>query len=95
MNQKGAPQNRGAPFLCQLIAQRDVAGLRSLGSLFDIELDLLAFHQVAEAIALDGGEVDEDVLSAFALDEAEALVTVEPLDRTDYSFRHVLPPMAI
>ena len=66
-----------------------VAGLRSLGSLFDIELDLLTFGQVAETIALDGGEMDENVLAAFALDEAEALVTVEPLDRTDYSFRHV------
>jgi hypothetical protein len=39
--------------------------------------------------------MDENILSAFALDEAEAFVTVEPLNRTDNSVRHVLPPMAI
>ena len=101
MNQKGAPRIRGAPFLsCQLRAEcgagnRDVAGLRSLGSLFDSELDLLTFHQVAVTIALNGREMDENVLSAFAFDEAKAFGAIEPLDRTDNSFRHVLPPMAI
>jgi hypothetical protein len=62
--------------------------------LFNIELDLLAFHQVAVSIALNGGEMDEHVLPTFALDEAEAFVTVKPLDRTNYSFRHFLPPLA-
>ena len=85
---------RGALFSCQL-HHYDVAGLRTLGALFNCELDLLAFLQVAETIALNGGEVNENVLSTFALDEAEALVTVEPLNRTNYSVRHCLPPMAI
>jgi hypothetical protein len=78
-----------------LLHHDNVAGLRTLGALFNIELDLLAFLQVAETIALNGGEMDENVLSTFAFDEAEALVTVEPFNCTDYSFRHVLPPMAI
>ena len=72
----------------------DVAGLRSLGSLFDIELDLLTFGQVTETVALNGGEMDEHVLASWALDETETLVTVEPLDCTNYSFRHFLPPLA-
>jgi len=68
----------------------DVASLRTLGALFYCELDLLALLQVAEPITLNGGEMDEHVLSAFALDEAEAFVTVEPLDCTSYSVRHCI-----
>ena len=88
MNQK-EPREIAGLFACQLVTQCDVAGLRSFGSLLNIELDLLTFRQVAETIALNGGEMDENVLATFALDEAEALVTVEPLNCTDYSFRHV------
>ena len=76
---------RGALFSCQL-HHYDVAGLRTLGALFNCELDLLAFLQVAETITLNGGEMNENVLSTFTFDEAEALVTVEPLNCTDYSF---------
>jgi hypothetical protein len=32
--------------------------------------------------------MDKDVLSAFALDEAETLITIKPLDSTSYSLRH-------
>ena len=81
-------------FLRLVVYHCDVAGLGSFGSLFNIELDLLTFHQVAVAIALNGGEMDEYVLAAWALDETEALVTIEPLDSTSYSFRHCLPPLA-
>jgi len=58
MNQK-SPAKRGALFCRLRIYHRDVAGLRSFGSLFNIELDLLTFHQVAVSIALNGGEMDE------------------------------------
>src|SRR4051812_42563867 len=45
-----------------------------------LEDDLLAFVQRAEARALDGGDVHEDVVAAVVgLDEAEALGGVEPL----------------
>jgi hypothetical protein len=48
----------------------DVGGLQTLRALFDGELNLLAFLQVLEAIRLDRGEVDENVRSAIAGDEA-------------------------
>jgi hypothetical protein len=68
----------------------DVAGLRTFGTLFDGELDALAFFEVAITITLDGREVDEDIRSTFALDKAVALATVEPFDRTDDTFRHFI-----
>ena len=89
LNQKTAPRNAGL-FFCQLVRHGDVASLRSFGSLFDCELDLLTFLQVAETIALNGGEMDKNVLAAFALDEAEALRSIEPLDCTGNSFRHCI-----
>ena len=84
-----------ALFLRLVVYHGDVAGLGSFGSLFNIELDLLAFLQVAITIALNSGEMDEHILAAFALDEAETLITVKPLNRTNYSVRHFLPPLAI
>jgi hypothetical protein len=73
----------------------NVRRLRTLGSFFDSELDLLSFIQVAETLTLNGGEVDEHVRAAFALDEAEALIPIEPLYCTSYTIRHFLPPLAI
>jgi len=93
MNQK-EPRVSAGLFFCQLIANCDVGRLGSFGTLFDNELDLLTFGQVAEAVTLNGGEMDENVLSTFALDKAEALITIEPLDGTSYTIRHCLPPMA-
>src|SRR5689334_11892940 len=53
----------------------DVRGLRALGALAELELDLCAFGQRPEAIARDAGEVDECVLaSVIGRDEAEALL---------------------
>src|SRR5690606_28205488 len=43
--------------------------------------DARAVGEDAEAVAVDDGVVDEDVLSLWADDEAVALAWVEPLDR--------------
>ena len=86
---KRAPRFAGL-FFVNLVAHRDVGSLGTLGALFNIELDLLAFGQVTESIALNGGEMDENVLSTFAFDKTETLVTIEPLDGTTYSFRHCI-----
>src|SRR3954470_21967323 len=52
----------------------------ALRPLRDVELDLLAFLELAVAAALDGRVVNEDVsAAAVLLDEAEALFAVEPL----------------
>src|SRR5690606_15740810 len=59
---------------------RNVLGLRALGLLDEIELNLITLGQRAEARALDRAVVDEAVLrSVLRRDEAEALGVVEPL----------------
>jgi hypothetical protein len=80
---------------CDLAQNCDVRGLRSFGTLLNNEFNLLAFGQIFETVALNGREMDEHIRSAFALDEAEALVTIEPLYCTSYTIRHFLPPLAI
>jgi hypothetical protein len=57
----------------------DVRGLEALGSLGHFEFNSLAIVQRLIAISLNGGEMDENVLAALALDEAEALAGIEPL----------------
>src|SRR5258706_10149987 len=58
----------------------DVAGLRALGAVDDFEFDRLAFLERAEAVALNGGVVHEDVAASVALDEPVTFGVVEPLD---------------
>ena len=55
-NQKEPREIRGA-LSCQLRNGNDVACLRSLGSLFNSELDLLTFGQVLVPITLNGKEM--------------------------------------
>jgi hypothetical protein len=57
-----------------------IGRLRALLTLGHLELDLLALGERLEAISRDAGEVDEDVLSSFARDEAVALLVAEPLN---------------
>ena len=80
---------------CQLLVNDDdVAGLKSLGALFNSELNLLAFLQVLEPLALNGREVDKDIIAAFASEEAIALGPIEPFDCTVDTFRHFCLLMA-
>jgi hypothetical protein len=94
MNQKSLMLSHQALY-CELAQNCDVRCLRTLGSFFNNEFNLLAFGQVFETFTLNGREVDEHVRSTFALDKTEALVTIEPLYCTAYSIRHFLPPLAI
>jgi len=57
----------------------DVRGLEALRSLGYFEFNSLAIVQRLIAISLNRGEMDENVLAALALDEAEALAGIEPL----------------
>jgi len=70
----------------------DVGCLQTLGALFDGEFHLLAFFEVAETIGLNGREMDENIRTAIAGDESVTLAAIKPFDRTDYTFRHFLPP---
>lgn len=60
----------------------DVGGLEPLGALGHLKLHRRAFREVAIALTLDGGIVDENVFARLALDKPVALRGVEPLDRT-------------
>src|SRR5215210_3568235 len=67
----------------------DVDRLRALVAGLGIEGDLRALGQRLEAVGVDAGVVDEEVLATLiGRDEAEALVVVEPLHgsgRHDFS----------
>ena len=75
-------------FDCWLARLGNVAGLRPLRTVDDLELDRLAFLERPEAVPLDRREVHKHVTPAFALDETIALGVVEPLDLA--SNTHVL-----
>jgi len=78
--------------LLYLAQNCDVRCLRTLGTFFDNEFNLLAFGQIFETVTLNGREMDKHVRSTFTLDKAEAFVTIEPLYCTSYTIRHFLPP---
>src|SRR4051794_27854645 len=68
----------------------DVDGLRALVAGLGVEGNLRALSQRLEAVGVDAGVVDEEVLAALVRgDEAEALVVVEPLHG---SGSHDFPP---
>ena len=69
----------------------DVKGFEAFGAGFGFELDGFAFFEGAEAFGGDGGVVDEDVLAAFATDEAESLLIVEPFDFAGANAHEYLP----
>src|SRR3982750_4736588 len=58
----------------------DVLGLFTLATGRNVELDALTLFERTVAVALNRGEVNEDVVAALTRDEAETLVGVEPLD---------------
>src|SRR5690349_7080827 len=66
---------------CDLGAELgDVLSRRALLTLHDVKLDTLAFSQRLEAVAVDGGVVNEAILlSVLRRDEAKTLGVVEPL----------------
>jgi len=59
-----------------------VRGLQTLRALGNFEFNRLAIVQRLIAISHDSGEMDENVLTALALYEAEALAGIEPLHGT-------------
>jgi hypothetical protein len=56
------------------------------------ERDLLAFFQAFEAVALNGFEVYEQVVTGLRGDEAEAFFIVEPLDGASLTIGHGVSP---
>jgi hypothetical protein len=54
-------------------------GLKAFLAFRDFELDALALRQAAEAVGLNGGVMDENVLTALALDKPKTFGVVKPL----------------
>ena len=80
--QKRAGRRSAPPELCfceVALEGLDVRGLQALGALGHFEFNRLAIVQRLVAISHDRGEMDENVLTALALDESKALARVEPL----------------
>jgi hypothetical protein len=68
------------PYFCEVnLEGLDVRGLQALGALGHFEFNRLAIVESLIAISHDRGEMDKNVLTALALDEAEALAGIEPL----------------
>src|SRR6185436_20056069 len=69
----------------------DVASLRSLWTVNDFELDLLAFFERPEAGTLNRREVHEHVVPALAFNESVTLRVVEPLHLAGNTHTTCLP----
>src|SRR4029453_5247917 len=87
---RGGSSWRGALLL--RLERPHVRGLRAFGALSHVELDGLALVQRAVAARLHGAEVHEDLPAGLGLDEAVALVSVEPLDGANSHGCLSLPP---
>jgi hypothetical protein len=73
-----------------LALRNDILRLQSLRTLLHFEFDLLSFIQRFITIGLNGGKMDEYILSRLALDKPIAFRSVKPLDRT-LLFAHGIP----
>jgi hypothetical protein len=81
------PENDSANAVLQNL---NVLSLPALGAFLDIELNRLAFLEAAESLCLNGGVVDEYVLTVLAADKTETLGVVEPLYCSLFHFRDAL-----
>jgi len=72
-----------------VLQKLNVGSLQALRAAGNLEFDGLSLVKGAVAVRLDGGEMDENVLSALALDEAKALAGVKPLYCTLFFHRSV------
>ena len=66
-----------------LFSRADVCSLLALRAIDDVERHFLVFSQGLETVALNGGEVSEEILAAFRRgDKTKTLGVVEPLNGT-------------
>ena len=74
---KGGPAIAGPPF--SRLEASDVRSLQAFRPSGYFEFNRLAFVQRFVPLCLNGGEVDENVLTGLALDEPKSLAGIEPL----------------
>ena len=87
-------RRRGSP--SGSVHSDDVFGRRPLRAVDHIEFDFLALGKASEAFGLDGGEMDEAILSIVGSgNETKALLVVEPLDGSLHTHVAALPRVAV
>jgi len=84
--QAGPLEAEAIPQIRSELQGYDVFGLRALLPFADGELNLLSFFQGPPAGALNGPEMNKNILFAFTGDEPVALRVVEPLNGSNYRF---------
>jgi hypothetical protein len=84
--EQGAGRMRIVGWFLELL---DALGLQAFGTLCDGELHRFAFGERSVSFRLDGGVMDENIISGSALDESIALRVVEPLHDTLFSLHIV------
>jgi hypothetical protein len=60
----------------------NVCGLKTFGALGDVEGNFVTFGKGFETVALDGGEMYENVFATFLLNETETFCVVKPFNLT-------------
>jgi hypothetical protein len=65
-----------------ILDNRDVLSLPALGAFGHRELNALTFLKGAEALRLDRGVMDENVLTAFPAQKSKTLGVIKPLHCT-------------
>lgn len=73
-----------------MLQNLNVLGLPALLTLHYVELYSLTFLEAAEAIALDGAEMHENVFAIRARDKSKTLGIVKPLHSSLFHFKHTL-----
>lgn len=91
---KKAPVNiRGASFgvegIFVLAYHNNICCLKPFRTLGNLELYLIAFVKGFESIPLNGGEVNEDIISIVSGNEPEALLLIKPFY---FTFGHYNSP---
>ncbi len=91
--QKRLRKKYGASFgvkgIVGLAYHNHVGCLEPFGPLGDVELDFIALVKGFEAIPLNGGEVNEDIISVVSGNESKALLLIKPFYTT---FSHYNSP---
>ena len=78
----------GWRWLADLRFRSNRFGLRTFRPIGDREADALSFGERLESLALNRAEVDKNVRTVLAGNEAKTLGIIEPFDRTLFAFRH-------
>jgi hypothetical protein len=72
-----------------LAGPNDVRGVKSLGPFDAFEIDFFPLAKCPKPFALNGGEMDKNILSIFIHDEPISFAVVKPFHATDC---HMQPP---